>query len=179
MEPGFAALREEFCRAHCGVFEAGEGENKLEYMDLFTQYTALIDGHLEAALAGAMPGVSASEAVTLLAEAAGQEEGGLLAEVLEDLLAMSDFEAFKELMLGYKAEAEGRHAGLCVQVRPLQVHVEEQEEGDARPDLDFGIITVTSTKQPGGRSTPASVPPQVAPAAQKGGPRAAGGPGWR
>lgn len=42
---------ESFCLAHCDVFEAA-AENKLQYMDVYTRYSRMIEEHLERSLAG-------------------------------------------------------------------------------------------------------------------------------
>lgn len=42
---------ESFCLAHCEVFEAA-AENKLQYMDVYTRYSRMIEEHLESSLAG-------------------------------------------------------------------------------------------------------------------------------
>ncbi len=62
-----------------------------------------------------------------------------MSDVFDLLLSLADFESFKEVMLSYKHEvAEGSNV-FQIQCTPVRVHTEEQEDGDERPDLDFGL----------------------------------------
>lgn len=63
-----------------------------------------------------------------------------MSEVFDLLLSLGDFEAFKEVMLAYKAEAAaGPGAGFEISCTALHIHADEQEDGEERPDLDFGL----------------------------------------
>lgn len=58
------------------------------------------------------------------------------------LLSMSDFGAFKELMLDTRLELEAgpaQQALLGLTCCALPVHHEEQEDGEERPDLDTSL----------------------------------------
>ena len=55
MDPEFEDARESFCRSHCVVFDDTD-ENKLEYTEVFGQYTALIEGAIESRLKDSIPG---------------------------------------------------------------------------------------------------------------------------
>lgn len=76
-----------------------------------------------------------------------QEE--LAGEMFDLLLSLSEFSAFKEMMLSYKYEQQQQQGASSSGVAPfglggisvcqLQVHTEEQSDGDERPDLDLGI----------------------------------------
>jgi ADP-ribosylation factor 2-binding protein len=55
------------------------------------------------------------------------------------LLSLGDFEAFKEVMLSYKNELNGGIQGFDIQCRGMKIYDQEQEDGDSRPDLDFGL----------------------------------------
>ncbi|CAG9466029.1 unnamed protein product [Pedinophyceae sp. YPF-701] len=121
--------QEDFSRQHCGLFEEGE-ENRLEYMDVYAQWNALLERILEERLQGT--GVTMQEVMAAISE---RGEGELGAEVFDLLLSMADFEAFKALMLDYKEQAKWE--GMGPSVAGMRVHEQEQEDGDARPDLDL------------------------------------------
>ena len=50
LDPGFEQMQRQFCNAHCLQFEATE-ENKLCYMSIFKEYTALVETHIVTRLA--------------------------------------------------------------------------------------------------------------------------------
>eukprot|EP00439_Symbiodinium_sp_Y106_P053872 s433_g7.t1 len=60
------------------------------------------------------------------------------AAVLDLLISLTDFMSFKQQMLLVKAG----DAGLSLSGTASQIHVDEDEEGEARPDLD-GLLTVS------------------------------------
>ena len=75
------------------------------------------------------------------------------------IMTLSSFDAFKELMLAYKAEAAAEAAAggsggggfemgfsMGFSVAPAHIYEEEQEDGEERPDLD---ICLTVTPGPG------------------------------
>ncbi|GIL77984.1 hypothetical protein Vretimale_7379 [Volvox reticuliferus] len=130
MDPEFEELREGFCRENCQHFEDSD-ENKLIYTDIFNKYTELVESMIDKKLKQAVPGFSMQEFMSLLES----HKDHLMSEVFDLLLSLADFEAFKEVMLSYKRDAsEG--PTFEINCTPLRVYVEEQEDGDARPDLD-------------------------------------------
>ncbi|GIL66177.1 hypothetical protein Vafri_19770 [Volvox africanus] len=130
MDPEFEELREGFCRENCQHFEDSD-ENKLIYTDVFNKYTELVESTIDKKLKQAVPGFSMQEFMSLLES----HKDHLMSEVFDLLLSLADFEAFKEVMLSYKRDAsEG--PTFEINCTPLRVYVEEQEDGDARPDLD-------------------------------------------
>ena len=59
-------------------------------------------------------------------------------DVFDMLFALSDFQEFKEMMVSFKKEKEvesgerSKEMAVC----RMRIYSEEQEDGDARPDLD-------------------------------------------
>ncbi|KAG7170476.1 ADP-ribosylation factor-like protein 2-binding protein [Homarus americanus] len=102
----FAALRENFLEQHCQVFD-DEDENKLEYMDIFKQYTSLIEGHIERELSARESGFKMA---AFLQELSASH--ALDGEVFDLLITFTDFLAFKTAMLEIKQSKEDGSAKL-------------------------------------------------------------------
>lgn len=102
MDPMFADLQQDFCSAHCQVFENTE-ENKLEYTGLFNEYTELIEGHIEMHLHERIEDFDMSEFLMMCEERKDEVVG----DVFDILLSCSDFEEFKSLMLSHRGNAFG------------------------------------------------------------------------
>ncbi|KAK4309336.1 hypothetical protein Pmani_019031 [Petrolisthes manimaculis] len=96
----FASLRENFLAQHCHIFDDAE-ENKLEYMDIYKQYTDLIEGHIEKELTTREKGFQMSAFVHELTKS-----HTLDGEVFDLLLTFTDFLAFKANMLEIKRSQE-------------------------------------------------------------------------
>jgi ADP-ribosylation factor-like protein 2-binding protein len=129
------------------LFLAGD-ENKLIYTEIFQRYTSLVEQFLDERLRAAVPGFTMDAFMDMLGE---RDEGELDGEVFDLLLSLSDFSAFKDLMLAYRAEGEEGGAacglqGAVISVQPLAVHREEQQEGEERADLDFGLVVTAVRK---------------------------------
>ncbi|CAE7250919.1 arl2bp [Symbiodinium microadriaticum] len=134
LDDSFQDMLNAYCREHCHHFEDTE-ENKLIYTELFNQYAELIEGHLERQMASAIPGFSMA---SFLEELSRRGEDEIDAAVLDLLISLTDFMSFKQQMLMVKAG----DAGLSLSGTASQIHVDEDEEGEARPDLD-GLLTVS------------------------------------
>lgn len=100
----FAARQAAFLRRHCDVFEDTE-ENKLEYTTLFDEYTSALEDAMETSLGAAVEGFDMTEFAEMLAKREGT--GELDGDAFDLLMTLSSFDAFKELMLAYKAEKHG------------------------------------------------------------------------
>jgi ADP-ribosylation factor 2-binding protein len=103
MDGELSQLQKEFCERHCIIFEETE-ENKLEYTELFNQYTALIESNLNEKLRSRIPGFEMSMFESLLK---GRDEEELSGEIFEILLSFTDFGEFKEYMLSVKRGLRG------------------------------------------------------------------------
>ena len=107
MEDDFASTQAAFCRAECAIFEDTD-ENKLEYTPIFERYTDALETAIEAHLASAVPGFDMLEFAEMLE--ARRETEALDGDAFELLATLSDFDAFKELMIAHKAEREALDA---------------------------------------------------------------------
>uniref|UniRef100_A0A6V2YDQ7 ADP-ribosylation factor-like protein 2-binding protein n=2 Tax=Emiliania huxleyi TaxID=2903 RepID=A0A6V2YDQ7_EMIHU len=146
MEPHFEEEVGGFLSAHCDEFE--EGENKLEYTAIFERYVAVLEAHIEKALAARVVGLDFS---AFCAELLERGPSALGEQLNLDVLGSFGFEGFKELML---AEKRGRQCCGGLVGAPLPLHADEQEDGEAIPDLNLHITPVPSlwrhAQQPSG-----------------------------
>jgi len=137
MDDDFNTQTTEFMVNNCVYFERGD-EHKLEYTDIFQQYTALIEEHVERGLKEGIPDFDMESFLVLLE--ARQEE--VSADVFDMLLSMSDFELFKEQMVDYREQCVEKTSEnfLCISGRPTCLHTEDMEDGDERMDLMDGLV---------------------------------------
>mmetsp|Transcript_53184 Transcript_53184/g.77943 ORF Transcript_53184/g.77943 Transcript_53184/m.77943 type:complete len:221 (-) Transcript_53184:8-670(-) len=145
MDDEFQQMQADFAAQHCNHFEATD-ENKLIYTEIFSKYTELIEGYLDTRLKQNLETFSMPAFMEMLMT---REEEMKASDVFDVLVSCADFETFKELMLAHKTERDGGGVQLCVDVRALTVHVDEQEDGEERPDLDLNlnITPVASPKR--------------------------------
>eukprot|EP00798_Chlamydomonas_sp_ICE-L_P016060 gene16060-22197_t len=142
VDPEFGDQRDSFCQQHCTVFEDNE-ENKLEYTVIFSAYTEMIESGINSRLKQIIPGFDMTAFLSMLAP----RKDELMDEVFDLLCSMGDFESFKETMLAYKNDIGGNNA-FDIQVTPLRVYMEEQEDGVERPELD-STLQISPVGQPG------------------------------
>mmetsp|Transcript_28836 Transcript_28836/g.75659 ORF Transcript_28836/g.75659 Transcript_28836/m.75659 type:complete len:146 (+) Transcript_28836:117-554(+) len=102
MEPEFQTVRDGFIDKHKDTFEDAE-ENKLEYTPIFKDWCALIETHLDTNLKARIPGFKMSAFMKMLDPR--HEEVDV--ELLDTLLSLGDFQAFKETMLMSKQAGGG------------------------------------------------------------------------
>nr|CAD7405873.1 unnamed protein product [Timema cristinae] len=102
MDEDFLKLQKEFMEKYWHEFE-DKDENKLSYMDIFKEYIEVIEKHIETSLKTKMAGFSMERFIRLLED----RKDGLEGEVFEMLFTFSDFIAFKEMFLDYRAMKEG------------------------------------------------------------------------
>ncbi|XP_075916202.1 ADP-ribosylation factor-like protein 2-binding protein [Petromyzon marinus] len=96
-------MQRRFMDENYREFEDTE-ENKLSYTQIFHQYMELIEGYITAQLSARLPGFSMATFVQSLPEHKEEMTG----DIFDLLLTFSDFLAFKEMFLDYRAEKEGR-----------------------------------------------------------------------
>ena len=106
-------VQKEFCEKHCHIFEDTE-ENKLEYSEIFRQYTEIVEKALEVEMQARFPGFVMSKFESLLK---GRDEIELCGDVFDILLSLSDFNEFKHYMLSVKRGTVD--IGLSVETRRL------------------------------------------------------------
>ncbi|OXU17303.1 hypothetical protein TSAR_012084 [Trichomalopsis sarcophagae] len=98
MEEEFQSIQQHFLDKYWSMFEPIE-ENKLEYMDVFNDYNKAIESYIDRSLKKVISNFSMEDFINELNERRSELEG----EVFEVLLTFTDFLAFKELILDYRA----------------------------------------------------------------------------
>ncbi|ETV90391.1 hypothetical protein H310_14819 [Aphanomyces invadans] len=97
IDPDFVQLQTDFCQKHCEYFDDAS-ENKLIYMDLFKEYTLLIENYLEARLQAEIEDFSMDELCQMIQD----HEDDIAGDVVDILMSCTDFDEFKSLMLSFK-----------------------------------------------------------------------------
>ncbi|KAL1526086.1 hypothetical protein AB1Y20_014815 [Prymnesium parvum] len=133
MDEEFNAKVDAFTQRHCDHFDEGE-ENKLIYTSLFAEYTKMLEEYIEERLGATLEGFDMQAFCATLSGRADKEE---LPLALEMLSAYGDFESFKAMMLSCKVGATLGDMGVVG--APVHVFTEEQEDGEAMPDLNLSI----------------------------------------
>ncbi|XP_058792846.1 ADP-ribosylation factor-like protein 2-binding protein isoform X2 [Phymastichus coffea] len=103
MEKRFQSVQQYYLDKYWRVFEPVE-ENKLLYMEIFNEYNKAIESYIDTNLTSLIPNFSMNDFISELLKRRSELEG----EVFEILLTFTDFLAFKELILDYRALQEGK-----------------------------------------------------------------------
>nr|XP_060644311.1 ADP-ribosylation factor-like protein 2-binding protein [Anolis sagrei ordinatus] len=103
MDDDFQLIQRSFMDKYYQEFDDTE-ENKLIYTPIFNEYICLIEKYIEEKLLDRIPGFSMS-AFTLSLQ---QHKDEIAGDIFDMLLTFTDFLAFKEMFLDYRAEKEGR-----------------------------------------------------------------------
>ncbi|XP_057329727.1 ADP-ribosylation factor-like protein 2-binding protein [Microplitis mediator] len=103
IEPKFQETQQHFLEKYWKEFDSEE-ENKLIYMNIFEEYHKTIENYIETNLKKIIPEFSMESLLKYLSDYSSELEG----EVFEILYALTDFLAFKEMVLDYKAVKEGK-----------------------------------------------------------------------
>ncbi|CAL8262474.1 unnamed protein product [Merluccius merluccius] len=103
MEGEFQQLQRSFMDKHYMEFDDSD-ENKLSYTPIFNDYVDLLERHLERQLTERIPGFNMAAFTHLLM----QHKEEVPADIFDMLLSFTDFMAFKEMFLDYRAEKEGK-----------------------------------------------------------------------
>ncbi|XP_035646861.1 ADP-ribosylation factor-like protein 2-binding protein isoform X2 [Oncorhynchus keta] len=101
MEDSF--LQQSFMEKHYLEFNDSE-ENKLTYTPIFNEYIQMLEKRLEQQLMERIPCFNMSTFNHLLKQHKDEVSG----DILDMLLTFTDFMAFKEMLIDYRAEREGR-----------------------------------------------------------------------
>ncbi|XP_007905766.1 ADP-ribosylation factor-like protein 2-binding protein [Callorhinchus milii] len=99
----FQQLQRHFMDKYYLEFENTE-ENKLIYTPIFQEYIELLEKYIEQQLMERLPGFNMTAFTTSLE----QHKDEISGEIFDMLLTFTDFLAFKEMFLDYRAEKEGR-----------------------------------------------------------------------
>ncbi|XP_011068276.1 PREDICTED: ADP-ribosylation factor-like protein 2-binding protein isoform X1 [Acromyrmex echinatior] len=100
LEEDFQALQNKFLEKYWNVFEPVE-DNKLIYTDIFNEYNKDVEAYIVDYLKKVMPQFTVNTLLHQLNEKQKQTE--LEGEVFEVLSTITDFLAFKEMFLDYRA----------------------------------------------------------------------------
>ncbi|XP_012235253.1 ADP-ribosylation factor-like protein 2-binding protein [Linepithema humile] len=103
LEEDFQALQHKFLEKYWSVFEPVE-DNKLIYTDIFNEYNKAVEAYIVDYLKKVMPQFTINTLLQQLNEKQAELEG----EVFEVLSTITDFLAFKEMFLDYRAVKEGK-----------------------------------------------------------------------
>ncbi|XP_029379353.1 ADP-ribosylation factor-like protein 2-binding protein isoform X2 [Echeneis naucrates] len=103
MEKEFQQFQQSFMEKHYLEFDDSD-ENKLSYTSIFNEYVDLLEKHLEQQLKERIPGFNMNTFIELLMQHKEEVPG----DIFDMLLTFTDFMAFKEMFLEYKAEKEGK-----------------------------------------------------------------------
>ncbi|XP_077452536.1 ADP-ribosylation factor-like protein 2-binding protein isoform X2 [Stigmatopora argus] len=107
MEEDFQRLQRSFMEKHYKEFDNTE-ENKLSYTPIFNEYVELLEKYVEKQLMKRIPGFNMATFIEHLMEHKDEVSG----DIVDVLLSFIDFVAFKEMVLQYKVEKEGRSLDL-------------------------------------------------------------------
>uniref|UniRef100_A0AAV2KZ44 ADP-ribosylation factor-like protein 2-binding protein n=1 Tax=Knipowitschia caucasica TaxID=637954 RepID=A0AAV2KZ44_KNICA len=114
VEDGFQKLQQSFMEKYYREFDISE-ENKLEYTQIFNDYVDLLEKHLEQQLLERIPDFNMNNFIQLLMQHKEEVPG----DIFDVILPYTDFIAFKEMFLEYKADKEGSCVDLGLVVTPL------------------------------------------------------------
>ncbi|XP_072743861.1 ADP-ribosylation factor-like protein 2-binding protein [Anoplolepis gracilipes] len=103
LEKDFQALQQRFLEKYWDVFEPVE-DNKLIYTDIFNEYNKAVETYIEDYLKKVMPQFT----IDILLHQLNEKQAELEGEVFEVLSTITDFLAFKEMFLDYRAVKEGK-----------------------------------------------------------------------
>lgn len=107
MEDEFQTMQHDFLEKYYTEFDDTE-ENKFIYTDIHREYVSLVEHYLDEELSNRLPDFCMSDFTKQLMERKDELDG----EIFEMLLTFSDFMAFKEMFLDFKADKEGRSIDL-------------------------------------------------------------------
>ncbi|KTF81480.1 hypothetical protein cypCar_00013307 [Cyprinus carpio] len=102
-EEEFQHLQQCFMEKYYLEFDVSE-ENKLSYTPIFNEYIEVLEKHLERQLVERIPGFN----MVAFTHSLKQHKDEVSGDILDMLLTFTDFMAFKEMFIDYRAEKEGR-----------------------------------------------------------------------
>lgn len=107
MDEEFQLLQRTFMDKYYCEFEDTE-ENKLVYTPIFNEYISLVEKYIEEQLLERMPGFN----MTAFTASLQLHKDEIAGDIFDMLLTFTDFLAFKEMFIDYRAEKEGRSLDL-------------------------------------------------------------------
>ncbi|KAK7505659.1 hypothetical protein BaRGS_00002930 [Batillaria attramentaria] len=124
MEDDFQRLQNSFLEKYYMEFEDTE-ENKFCYTDIHREYVQLVEKFLEDEIVKRIPEFSMEDFTQTLVQRKDELDG----EIFDLLLTFSDFLAFKEMVLDYRADKEGRTVDLSDGIKVTPVHNDVPMDG--------------------------------------------------
>ncbi|XP_032674074.1 ADP-ribosylation factor-like protein 2-binding protein [Odontomachus brunneus] len=125
LEKDFQTLQKTFLEKYWNIFEPSE-ENKLIYTDIFHEYNKAVEAYIVNYLQKVMPQFTIDILLHQLKLSNtikfSEKQAELEGEVFEVLSTITDFLAFKEMFLDYRAVKEGKVEDLScgISVTPLK-----------------------------------------------------------
>uniref|UniRef100_A0A8V1A989 ADP-ribosylation factor-like protein 2-binding protein n=1 Tax=Gallus gallus TaxID=9031 RepID=A0A8V1A989_CHICK len=103
MDDDFQSIQRTFMEKHYQEFDDSE-ENKLIYTSIFNEYISLIEKYIEEKLLDRIPGFN----MTAFTMSLQQHKDEMAGDIFDMLLTFTDFLAFKEMFLDYRAVRKRR-----------------------------------------------------------------------
>ncbi|KAL6261109.1 hypothetical protein P5V15_008638 [Pogonomyrmex californicus] len=128
LEENFQALQHEFLEKYWNIFEPIE-DNKLIYTAIFNEYNKAVEAYIVDYLKKVMPQFTVDTLLHQLNEKQTELEG----EVFEVLSTITDFLAFKEMFLDYRAVKEGKVADLSCGISVTSLKSRNAEDSKNPP----------------------------------------------
>ncbi|NWQ90658.1 AR2BP protein, partial [Burhinus bistriatus] len=94
----FQLIQRTFMERHYQEFDDSE-ENKLIYTSIFNEYISLVEKYIEEKLLDRIPGFN----MTAFTMSLQQHKDEMAGDIFDMLLTFTDFLAFKEMFLDYRA----------------------------------------------------------------------------
>ncbi|KAI9223383.1 the ARF-like 2 binding protein BART-domain-containing protein [Blastocladiella britannica] len=120
VDPEFVEIQDAFFEKHYLEFE-NKDENKLECMQIFRQYTQLIERQLESRLLAAFEWFEMADFMRLCRNYVRNDEK-CSGDVFDVLASLGDFNLFKEIILAYREQREGTAIDFSDLLRTNPVH---------------------------------------------------------
>ncbi|GAB1869726.1 ADP-ribosylation factor-like protein 2-binding protein [Camponotus japonicus] len=128
LEENFQALQQRFLEKYWDVFEPME-DNKLIYTDIFNEYNKAVETYIEEYLKKVMPQFT----IDILLHQLNEKQAELEGEVFEVLSTITDFLAFKEMFLDYRAVKEGKVEDLSCGIAITSLKLYNAEDCNKSP----------------------------------------------
>uniref|UniRef100_A0A8C0HFD1 ADP-ribosylation factor-like protein 2-binding protein n=1 Tax=Buteo japonicus TaxID=224669 RepID=A0A8C0HFD1_9AVES len=98
IDDDFQLIQRTFMEKHYQEFDDSE-ENKLIYTSIFNEYISLVEKYIEEKLLDRIPGFN----MTAFTMSLQQHKDEIAGDIFDMLLTFTDFLAFKEMFLDYRA----------------------------------------------------------------------------
>ncbi|XP_031552316.1 ADP-ribosylation factor-like protein 2-binding protein [Actinia tenebrosa] len=127
MEDEFQTMLNSFMEKHVHHFEDTE-ENKLIYTEIFKEYEKTVEKYIEDELKKRMPSFSMEDFMKLIQHRSDQ----IGPDIVEMLLSFTDFLAFKQMFLDYKASKEGTALDFSDLMTVVSLSVQRHDTDDVQ-----------------------------------------------